>query len=230
MKNRFTKEQLTHEYVELKQNINQIGEKYGITGKAVWLWLKKLGIPRRREKAGGRNLNNLIGKKYGILTVIKKVDNPTSSSAKWLCKCLCGNTREVVSQSLTKGLTKSCGCRTNSKMWKGYEGLSSTFWSSILTGARRRNLEVDVSIEDAWKLFIKQNRKCALSGLDIVMEKSYSTHHSTHTASLDRIDSSKGYTKDNIQWVHKRINLMKSNMSDTEFVETCKLVSSYNRG
>jgi hypothetical protein len=44
------------------------------------------------------------------------------------------------------------------------------------------------------------------------------------TASLDRKDSSKGYTKDNVQWIHKTINFMKGQMSDQEFVSWCKLV------
>ena len=50
-------------------------------------------------------------------------------------------------------------------------------------------------------MFLKQNKKCALTGLDIWF--GISTKEKTHgkkeqTASLDRIDSSKGYTKDNV--------------------------------
>jgi hypothetical protein len=41
------------------------------------------------------------------------------------------------------------------------------------------------------------------------------------TASLDRIDSSKGYSKDNVQWVHKRLNAVKQNLTPEEFLFWC---------
>lgn len=49
------------------------------------------------------------------------------------------------------------------------------------------------------------------------------------TASLDRIDSSKGYIEGNVQWVHKRINKMKLDDSDTEFIEWCRLIADFNK-
>lgn len=44
------------------------------------------------------------------------------------------------------------------------------------------------------------------------------------TASLDRIDSSKGYLENNVQWVHKDINWMKQDYSHEEFLQYCKLI------
>ena len=49
------------------------------------------------------------------------------------------------------------------------------------------------------------------------------------TASLDRIDSTKGYTKNNIQWVHKTINKMKNVLHDEEFIQWCNLIANYNK-
>lgn len=45
-----------------------------------------------------------------------------------------------------------------------------------------------------------------------------------YTASIDRIDSSKGYIKGNIQIVHKTLNKMKLNMRDEEFIAICEEV------
>jgi hypothetical protein len=50
------------------------------------------------------------------------------------------------------------------------------------------------------------------------------------TASLDRIDSSKGYIEGNLQWLHKRINIMKGNMSEKEFLDFCESVTLKNKG
>jgi hypothetical protein len=46
-----------------------------------------------------------------------------------------------------------------------------------------------------------------------------------HTASLDRIDSSKGYCEDNVQWVHKDINRMKNTFDQDYFISLCKLIA-----
>ena len=61
---------------------------------------------------------NLIGEKYDLLTVIQEGKGYISPSGKkksktWMCKCKCGNTIEVRTDSLRTGNTKSCGC-----LWK----------------------------------------------------------------------------------------------------------------
>jgi len=52
-------------------------------------------------------------------------------------------------------------------------------------------------------------------------------YHVVNTASLDRIDSSKGYESGNIQWVHKQLNNMKQALPENEFFEWIKLVHSF---
>jgi hypothetical protein len=46
----------------------------------------------------------------------------------------------------------------------------------------------------------------------------------TNTVSVDRIDSKKNYTKDNIQIVHKIINQCKMDLNDNDFYKFCKYV------
>lgn len=59
---------------------------------------------------------DLTGKTFGKLTVIKRVEDYISPKGqhkkRWLCQCSCENHTllEVNGESLTKGLTKSCGC------------------------------------------------------------------------------------------------------------------------
>ena len=52
----------------------------------------------------------LIGKKFGKLTVIKNTGKSNQSGMIWLCKCDCGNFKEVPTCGLTSGHTQSCGC------------------------------------------------------------------------------------------------------------------------
>jgi hypothetical protein len=113
--------------------------------------------------------------------------------------------------------------------WKGYGDLSGDHWRRIQQGASSRNLELNITIEDAWNVYLKQNGKCAISGVDIMLRgqeigiSSKYVHEKT-TASLDRIDSSKGYTIDNIQWIHKDLNQMKSDRTMETFLYWIKTI------
>lgn len=61
-----------------------------------------------------RNYNDLTGKKYGKLTVLKRaadhIQNNGRKRIAWLCQCDCGNLITVVGESLINGHTQSCGC------------------------------------------------------------------------------------------------------------------------
>ena len=58
-------------------------------------------------------LQNLIGKKYGRLLVIKKMKS-INGKTKWLCKCDCGNEKSIRQTSLLSG-TITCGCSRRSR-------------------------------------------------------------------------------------------------------------------
>lgn len=54
-------------------------------------------------------MNNLIERKFGRLTVIKRLPN-IGQYIQWLCLCDCGTTKIIRGSNLTSGHTKSCGC------------------------------------------------------------------------------------------------------------------------
>ena len=127
------------------------------------------------------------------------------------------------------GRCRSCSSRSKGKGKQkhfGFEEISGSFWGKIVRNAKRRDIEVDITAAIAWDIFIKQNRKCALTGKLLVFSKT-KKEFVNQTASLDRIDSSKGYIKNNIQWVHKDINRMKQSYPQDYFIEMCGLVHNY---
>ena len=136
---------------------------------------------------------------------------------------------------MVTGKIKSCGCSIktnkgkNHRLWRGCGDISGNRWNSIVRGANgskgRKKIMFDITIEEVWELYLNQNRKCKLSGLPI----SFSNDKIRGTASLDRIDSSKGYEKGNIQWVHKDINKMKNSLDETYFINLCHKVSELNQ-
>lgn len=157
-----------------------------------------------------RLLKDLTGQKINNWTVIKRTGVAKNSRTPlWLCRCDCGKEAEVRASNLHSKKSKCCGrCDT-------YGDICVTKWSAITRQAKERNIDFNLTIEDAWDLYIKQNKKCALTDVDIVLRTKKST------ASLDRIDSFKGYSKENCQWVHKTVNCTKGKLSNNQFVSLC---------
>lgn len=54
---------------------------------------------------------NLVGRQFGRLTVVARLPSANhGKSHRWLCKCVCGNDRDILGVCLLKGSTQSCGC------------------------------------------------------------------------------------------------------------------------
>jgi hypothetical protein len=178
------------------------------------------------------NKANLIGQKSGKLTVIEESKvRKRHDQAYWICQCECGKTTILSTGVINSQRTLSCGCLRRRKAWNNTSvgELSGFYWSSVVCGARDRGIEVLITKEDAWNKFLAQDRKCSLSGIELRFIDHYRDDHKLQTASLDRIDSLKPYTLDNIQWVHKTVNKMKNTLDQDEFISWCHLISEkYN--
>lgn len=106
------------------------------------------------------------------------------------------------------------------------EHISQTVYHRINKQAVERGIEFNLTPIYLEELLIKQNFKCALSGLPLQLSLSLNTkeQRAHHTASLDRIDSSLPYIEGNVQWVHKDINYMKCDFTQEEFINYCQCV------
>jgi hypothetical protein len=86
-------------------------------------------------------------------------------------------------------------------------------FTTYLNKARNRLKEYDLDEEYLDSIW---NGKCAITGIDIQLKQGKSN---LLTASLDRIDSSKGYVKGNVQFVCYGINLAKNSFTDKDVLE-----------
>jgi hypothetical protein len=141
----------------------------------------------KREDLQGQRFERLVALEY-------------AGGGKWLCECDCGNTTSVFAQNLKKGNTRSCGC--------------------LLVEARIKHGMADTLVYHAWRSMFQRCENPKDSAY-----KNYGARGITvcedwrdfprfiadmgmrpHGFQLDRIDNSKGYSKDNCRWVSAKVN------------------------
>lgn len=101
------------------------------------------------------------------------------------------------------------------KAW-ALRNYNKILFNSVKNRAKKRNLEFSLTLED-----IVIPEFCPILGIKIIP---MGNREQGHGASVDRIDSSKGYTKDNILLCSLRANMLKSNGTIEEFESLLKFL------
>lgn len=142
-------------------------------------------------------LHDLVGQRFGLLTVIKRMPNNTSNKVQWLCKCDCGNERIAIGTRLMQGYIVSCGCVKSDKQ------RLLQIWADMLGRCTKPSYK-------CWKFY-------GGKGITVCDEwHSYENFKSwayangyTQELTLDRIDSSKNYEPSNCRWITLRENQLR---------------------
>lgn len=216
-----SKSELQKLYIEQQKSTSQIAKILSCSKSCVLYKLKRFDIKIRPVN----KLENLEGKKFDSLLVVERLADKNSKSTKWKCLCDCGSYTVAKAGHLKSRNHKSCG-----KCYK-HHFLTDTYWNLVKHSARKRNLEFEIDKNYMYSLWTKQEGRCAISGIvltpppkDLIVQ-----NRKARTASIDRIDNEIGYVKGNVQWVHKKINMMRGKCTLTEFISFCHLVSQYNK-
>lgn len=102
------------------------------------------------------------------------------------------------------------------------------FMKNMVDKAKRRHKkekykgDFNITVEDIVKLKEKQNNKCKLTGNELIWQ---CYQDPFYMVSLDRIDSSKTYMKDNIQLVCWFYNTTKGKSSDDDMIKLARLIT-----
>lgn len=90
-----------------------------------------------------------------------------------------------------------------------------------------RNLDCDLSVPYLTELLIAQDMKCAISGLPFDQEANIDRKHCRNPfgASLDRIDSSKGYMRGNVRIVLSAVNYAINEWGEEQYRKICAAVT-----
>lgn len=151
-------------------------------------------------------LKDLTNKVFGRLTVLNSVFNEKHGHRVWKCLCECGKITEVPSSPLIKGLTTSCGCYSKevrnqcSKTHGDTHSILYNRWSSMHSRCKSNTRtskwysDRGINVWKRWDYYINFKED---------MEASFLVHlkqHGARNTTLDRIDTNKGYSKENCKW------------------------------
>ena len=173
------------------------------------VWNK--GLKNDPRLKGGRPKSSLsyVGQTYGRLTILEQYS--TGKHIKFKCKCECGNFADVRKDNLiTKADTVSCGCRLKELQQERREmGIDevSAIWSRAKYRAKRKGWEFTLQQED---IIIPET--CPLLGIPLICHRGQGGQQG-NSPSIDRKDSKKGYTPDNIWVISNRANTLKNDAS-----------------
>ena len=111
------------------------------------------------------------------------------------------------------------------KYTKAYRSRTAENFIRHLLSYKKRS--ETLTIEEVMVIYTNQNGKCALSGVEMAFTQSGGKCPTN--ISIDRIDSSLGYSKDNVQLVCSLVNTMKMQYSKEELIKWCKAIVEFNK-
>lgn len=160
--------------------------------------------------------------KFNRLTILKFSHSDKRWRKWYVVKCDCGNEKTVMGSAMISGNTKSCGCLAKeTKKAKRITKHHSEI-TAIMLGykrhAERRGYEWLLDREFVERLIKNDCFYCGSKPMNIKKTKN-SIGAGLHYSGIDRIDSTKNYTKDNVVPCCRICNYAKSNMNIEEFKE-----------
>lgn len=179
---------------------------------------------------GNINSTNIIGQKFGNLTVIKRTGVMNFKSGQrhsvWLFRCDCGKLLESRLNSVKRRVHKCCG-KCSKKFTKTVlsygESSLKALYDSYIRRAKYANLEFSIDISHFKEITSMNCHYCGIEPLQKKFANKSSYGHYLYNG-LDRVNSDIGYTLDNIVPCCKQCNFSKRTHTYEEFYSWVKRV------
>lgn len=151
-----------------------------------------------------QHYKDISGQVFGRLTAIERVGKNRFGHSLWKCACSCGNETTTLLQSLTRGITRSCGCldheahllRPNRRVHGDWGTRLYRIWKAMKTRCNNPNNPSyikwygakGVKVCDEWNKSFIPFKEWALS------------HGYREDLSIDRINPYGDYEPSNCRW------------------------------
>lgn len=161
----------------------------------------------------GVRIKDLTGQRFGRLTVVEFIGIGDHGNAYWLCRCDCGNKKEIRGSGLMSKDSTSCGCYqkevagNRNRKPKG-EANRNLLYRNNKSQAKRRGISFNLTIDQAEIFFQGDCYYCGAKSSNVANYKK--TNGAYIYSGIDRVDNSLGYTVDNCVSCCKNCNKSKS--------------------
>ena len=176
---------------------------------------------------GHLQAEDLTGQRFHHLTVIGRSQIRKFGKAYFDCLCDCGNTITTRASSLRLGRRRSCGCKTNWIWMQRTQDreliLKKQIYRRYVRGTWKRQykneskFKVFLSFDEFSKLILEPCSYCGEIGSNTERDHMDTSDYVLHYNGIDRIDSSKPYTIDNVVPCCLHCNKAKNSMTIDEF-------------
>lgn len=169
--------------------------------------------------------NDWTGKKFGRLTVIRKLSGFGNHAAKHLCSCECGGEKIAWGGSLYQGSLKSCGCIR----YRSEEEICMTVLvNQYERRAKKLNKPFFLKKEEILRLLKSPCYYCGDEhSNNFRRQTKLGNVRSMKYNGIDRVDNKKGYILENCVACCKKCNLMKSEMSVNDWINHIRNIIIY---
>lgn len=182
---------------------------------------KEIAKERVKERKSYKKIEDLTGRKFGRLTVIKMDNHIKGERVKWICQCECGNIKIVSQSRLKRGEVTHCGCDNPFSYRKQYPRLYS-IWSDMKDRCNNPNNSRYDDYGGRGIAICKEWNENFQTFAEWALENGYEEE-----LTIDRIDVNGNYEPSNCRWVtrFKQMSNMRKNVNITYKGETDILAS-----
>lgn len=171
-----------------------------------------------------RKARELQGQKFGKLLVIGRALTPKGKHwAYWQCVCDCGNEPIIAGPQLRPKNRSSCGCGQSYYRLRPYESLFNWIKTRGIKHGKYDGLTYEEFLD-----FVSKP-ECFYCG-EVLNWAEFSYRAKNRMVNLDRINSSKGYSKANCVPCCWNCNTMKSDLKQDVFLDQIERIHNHQKG